>query len=553
MIRLPGVDHRGLDRGPLQSRWLRVAVLGLVSVYGALMATQYAVPVLVASLGAVLLGVALVDWRVSYLILLAYLPYSGVAAIILYPNTGAAALVKDVALVLPLYFGFIAYLARTKRPLNPTGASTWYLAPLAAVVLVQAFNPALPNLLVALVGIRVWLLYVPLVYVTAHFVWFEKRGLETILRVLVVASVPAAVFGILQALLLMAGRDDLAYAVYGRAAASVTQEFASFQIGTGTIQRVASTLPFAGQYFAFTLGAIAVSYALWRLPRHQRALNRLAAMALCVSVCAALTSGLRGAFLGVPAFLLLTALFEGLHLHRFVVQGVLTAGALAAAIWSFGVSAVTLASYLAQTAAIETQFLLVGGLGRALPFAIIGLGTGADTNATRYVLNGDLVVNSFGNVWFENWYLKALVELGVVGLIAVALLIVGIVRLARFALRGGTQGSATGDERGRGVAAPLVAFLLVVLLYNLKGGSMDLDPINVEFWVVLGMLLAWVPGHGLPKERASGPGLSATSMVRAEQRGGHHTQAQGTAGSTAGSLGGACAGSTGRRETEDRG
>jgi hypothetical protein len=504
VIRLPGVSYTGIERDALKNVWLKVAALGFVAAYGALMATQYAVPVLAASLGAVLLGISLANWRISYLILLAYLPYSGVAAIILYPNTGAAALVKDVALVLPVYFGFIAYLARTKRALNPTGASTWYLALLAVVVLAQAFNPSLPDFLVPLVGIRVWLLYIPLVYLTAHFVWFEERGLETILRVLVATSLPVAAFGILQALLLTVGLDNLAYAAYGQAAASITQDFAAFEIGTGTVRRVASTLPFAGQYFGFTLGAIAFSYALLRLPRPQRRPSRFALVALCVSILAALTSGSRGAFFVVPTLLLLAALFEGLRFHRFVGQGVLVVGGLAAATASFGVSAVDLLTHLAETAAFETQFLVIDGLGRALPFAVMGLGTGADTNAARYVLDGGrLVVNSFGNVWFENWYLKALVELGIVGLIAVAGLVAGIVRLARFTLRSGTGGSAPGNDRVRSVAAPLAAFLLLELLYNLKGGGVDIDPINVEFWIVLGMLLAWVPANRVPNERTN--------------------------------------------------
>jgi hypothetical protein len=45
--------------------------LGLVSAYGTLMATQYAVPVLAASAGAFLLGISLVNWRVPRLFLLA--------------------------------------------------------------------------------------------------------------------------------------------------------------------------------------------------------------------------------------------------------------------------------------------------------------------------------------------------------------------------------------------------------------------------------------------------------------------------------------------------
>jgi hypothetical protein len=49
----------------------------------------------------------------------------------------------------------------------------------------------------------------------------------------------------------------------------------------------------------------------------------------------------------------------------------------------------------------------------------------------------------------------------------------------------------------------------LVLLLNIKGAAVDLDPINVEFWVVLGMLLAWVPANRVRNESGD---LSRSTM-----------------------------------------
>jgi hypothetical protein len=118
-------------------------------------------------------------------------------------------------------------------------------------------------------------------------------------------------------------------------------------------------------------------------------------------------------------------------------------------------------------------------------FGWLGAGTGYDTNsALRYggVPEGRYV---------ENWYAKVMLETGVLGLVAITVALAAL--LGRLALK---LRLLAADERA--LAAPLVVLLFVTAVSLFKGPYIDLDPLNVYFWLFAGMLL------GL--SRASGDG-----------------------------------------------
>jgi hypothetical protein len=441
----------------------------------------------VAVAAVVLLGLALVvgvtDWRRPVHGLLLYLPFSGIPYVLLYPDARASTLLKDALFVLPAYAGFAAYAASRRRRVAERAVPGILLALFATLVVVQVFNPASPGLLVGAIGAKVWLFYVPLCFLGYHLV--EDRGqLTGLLRLMSVAAVVPAVVGIAEAVLFRAGRYDLVYGWYGGAAQSVTQDFTEFTLSDGgSLRRVPSTFPFVAQYFSFTVAMVAVTYAWWRgTPARTRSASRCAVWLLLL--LAGLLSGARAAFLFLPLLVVLILVFEGrtarLASARLVAPAMLLLG-LAAAV--LGSTAGGVLSHATAVGVEEFGHVFVDGFRQGLSRTLMGLGTGIDTNAARYAFGQADRFVGVGGTWYESWYVKALLELGVVGLAILALLFGTLVTKA---LR---QHGHLRDPGLKAVSASLIGLLLWNLVFNIKAQYLDIDPMNVYFWLLLGVLL----------------------------------------------------------------
>ncbi len=445
--------------------------------------------------------VGIVDWRRSIYGLLLYLPFSGIVVVALYPHTTPGVLAKDFLFVLPAYVGFFTEFNTRRRPIVFRDAPTVLLGLLALLVLAQALNPNLPNLLVGLIGIKVWLLYIPMLFLGYHLVSSE-RDLLRLLAVMAAASVLPAVIGVVQAALISGGHPDLAFRPYGKAASAVTQNFAAFRyIGAGSLHRVPSTFSFATQYYIFTASMIAISYALWRGFLADSSRRVMARALWLLMLAAAFLSGARGAFVMVPLLVLLIVFLErgsgfpalGRVLSPAVI--LMSAGALV------GATAAQLVRQALFTAAAEFNSILVDGFRHAFAITWAGLGAGIDSSGSRYAFSSHSRFEAVSGSWNESWYVKVVLELGVPGLVLVALLI-GVVVVG-----GLRRHRAVSDPRLRVVSAALLAFLLWNLIYGLKGQYIDLDPVNVYFWLLGGVLMrVWAldaeKGRGVSKEPA---------------------------------------------------
>ena len=253
--------------------------------------------------------------------------------------------------------------------------------------------------------------------------------------------------------------------------------------GGGTLRRIPSTFPFFYQYFGYLLSMAAVSYAWGRacLPR-----TRLAPLGLSVwllTILASFLSGSRASYIFVPFLLLAVLILERpgfrLPVGRLVpVMVILTS---AAAILGGRIDRI-----LAFGASVGTEAfggLFLTAFRKALSLTAAGFGTGMDTNASRYAVPVSEQFRALDGFWYESWYVKALLELGLAGLVIVALLFVWIVCLA---LR---QHHQLEDRGLRIVSASLIAFLVSVMLLSSKAQYLDLDPINVYFWLFIGVLV----------------------------------------------------------------
>jgi hypothetical protein len=453
---------------------------GLLLLVGVAVGRGYALPItaVLAISGAVALG--LHNWRWSVYALLVYLPFSGIPGVLAYPHTAAPVLAKDVLFVLPAYFGFAAYALTRRSPVVFQGAPLGLFALLVLLVLGQALNPSLPNHLVGLIGVKIWLFYIPLYFLGYHLV-ADRKDLSRFFGVLSFAAIVPAAIGIVEAVFIYSGRAGQVYHYYGDAAAAATQNFAEIGYqGGGSLSRVPSTFTFVAQYYSFVASMVAISYAWWRGILGRR--SRLGAAVWLLVLAAVFLSGARAAFLLIPLLVLLIVFFDGGLRGLSSFRALAPIGAFLVAVGIIGAAGASVVRQTLETAQQEFQGVFVDGFAKALGTTWTGLGTGIDSSGSRYAFSDQKLFQAVGGTWYESWYAKVVLELGLLGLVLVALLFGSIIA------RGFRDRATLRDPRLRAVSAALLAFLVWSLVGALKGQYMDFDPINVYVWLLAGVL-----------------------------------------------------------------
>jgi O-antigen ligase len=239
------------------------------------------------------------------------------------------------------------------------------------------------------------------------------------------------------------------------------------------MMRIPSTFSFPAQYYNYLLCATMVAWVATHGERSRR-WARFAWASMILAVLASVFSGVRAAFVFAPLLLLLAHLLKkdtGRLFGIFVTAALLIGAGLSIA----NVNWVDLGDFILGLAITYAGTNSVGYI--AASASTFGWGVGSGTNAARYVL--DLPLGQGQGP--ENFYAKAIYELGVPGLIAVVFLLLvtasgGIAQLRR--LR---------NYDSRALCAGVVALEVTVMIYCFKGNFLDMDPLNVLFWFFVGV------------------------------------------------------------------
>jgi hypothetical protein len=416
-------------------------------------------PVMIVGGAAALLALR---WRAGVIVLLATLPFSGVPAFL--AGSGGLAL-RDVCIVAPLYVAFAVEMTRSRERLAPEmGIALGALAVFAALVVVQSVRP--PTVLAGAIGVRVWLAYIPMLAIGYRFVR-TRADFETILKLTAILGlVPAALAVGECALAVTQGDFGPFERIYGVWEIADTQRFVVFTTSDGHVRipRVLSTFTSVSQYVGFSLVAFSAALAM-----------ALRGGSVRWSACAALlaagafASGARAAYVAVPAIAVLSVALSGIGLRRVMALAALATIALGI-VAATQTDATSIARALPSHAEVTLR-TAAHELGSS--FTLAGHGTGWDTNAAlRY---GGVTERRY----IENWYAKAMLELGVGGLIAI---VAAFGSISWALIRGSVRLSAP----SRRMAAPVVVLLLITMALLFKGPYIDLDPLNVYFWLLAG-------------------------------------------------------------------
>jgi hypothetical protein len=438
-------------------------------------------------------------WQWGIYALIYYMPFSGLPGILLNPyvSSGATTLIKDFVFAIPAYLGFAwwyrsnaAQLTEFPREMKIT---LILMAIVASFVLAHMFNPQLASYLLGLIGLKVWLFYMPL-YVLGYYLIDEKSQLVRMATILLGLGMIPTSFGIVQAQLVYSGNGALAYALYGSAAAEITQLFARFDEAGGTgLVRIPSLFIFPLQYSSFLLTLLAVCYGLWTGSSYSRQMRTIYALALGAIVIALTASGARAVYVLLPGFLLLALLLSGKSGHRTkAIASLLTLVPLALGAMIHFLQS-TLETFLSFVSSVVEGYLgmsgdtaLINQFGYAPSLTWVGMGPGMNTGPARHALGqylGSSYVNVFFDTGIESFQGKTIVEIGVPGLIAVAALFGWLLVSSHRQIR------KLKDPSLRGLGVSLFAFLVVVVAYLYKGAVLDFDPLNVFFWLFAGILL----------------------------------------------------------------
>ncbi len=430
---------------------------------------------------------ALTDrWRWPVYALLVYLPVSGIAILAAYPgrtDRAIAILAKDFVFVIPAYALFAGYcLLHRKRPWF-RGAPLVLIGLLALIVVIQAFNPDLPNHLVGLIGMKVWLFYIPLFFLGYHLVRNRDHLFKVLALMSLVAILPA-VIGLVEVILYYTGHAQTVYDAYGASAAPATQNFTTF-ILSGRLHD-----PARPQHLLVLLPVLPLRSSdgrrLVRLVAGRSAAGRqlwASGLVFLLIFLAAMFSGVRLGFIVIPLLVAAIILLAVRSPNRLPWVAVAAAVVCLGVAGGAAVSVCGFAAHIGDAVKAEQGPVVVTSVDEAVHKTWLGLGAGSDSTAARYAFPNVELQTSVGAVQ-ESWYVKTYLELGVFGLaIVLALLGTLLFRSARVHLR-------IRDPRLKMVSAAILALMCWVLIYCLKAQYFDLDPINVYFWLFAGILMS---------------------------------------------------------------
>ncbi|HKO06868.1 MAG TPA: hypothetical protein VJ487_04065 [Alphaproteobacteria bacterium] len=438
--------------------------------------------VLVFAVGAVfLLGVwflAILDWRRMVYGLLLLAPFTGIP-ILLSGHNSLALVLKDVLFVVPLYVSLFLLHPREVKSAHVPGLLSAALGFLAVLVLGQTLNPHVTVMLAALIGVKVWLFYLPLIYVMAAMIRRPADHIRLLRLMTVLAVIPCAI-GLLQWFLALSfGYREAMQWFYGAAAKEATQWFSEFNYG-GKFFRIPSTFSFVTQYYGFLLSMTVVSYIARRVDP-SRKWRRFASLVFYTVIVASFLAGSRQAYLFTPATVIALYLLDGRLkgvMAAVVVVPVLVYGALDLG----GMDPLRVLGVTGELTGTYGQEFIFDSPVRALEDVPFGMGPGADTGPARYAFPNQYLPAYSLRFNFESYYTKSIVELGFPGLLAVfgvfgTLIFIGL--RARSVLK---------SAELRTAAAAYTAFVAVMAVNSIKGWSMDIDPINTYFWMFAGIL-----------------------------------------------------------------
>lgn len=437
-----------------------------------------------AILGGGLLAIAvwantMMNWRSGVWLLLWYTPFMGLVVVAAH-NFGfssLALLFRDVLIVAPLYVALFLFTRNQPYYRVPWHVTAAY-AVFTFIVLACCANPKIPNPMMAIIGAKVWIGYLPLMFVGAVFMRTEKDLLGVLRAMVAMAWIPW-ITGIIQYIgALTIGFEETMTFFFGDYASIATGKFSCFDFGA-PFCRIPGTFQFNSQYGLFCTFMMFPLFMLIALEQN-KAWRGFASLSVAIAFIAGFTSGARGNLLLMPACVMMIFFF------RFRMKGGMQimmgmVGAMFVVFNVMGIEADKAYGTAGKLGAEYGRDLVVGGFADGVAKGgLFGQGTGTNTGPARHAFDDTAQLQAEYGYFIENFMAKTLAELGIIGFLCLlfcfAILILHLLQ-AQFSCR---------DLRMRDATATVTAMVAFTAATSVKGWALDVEPLNYYFFLMCG-------------------------------------------------------------------
>lgn len=420
----------------------------------------------------------IVNWRWGVLGLAYYTPFTGPIIVALYPSP-VGALVRDILVVAPLYLSYFLLSGSPNARRVPVQVVAMY-GGLLLLVLISLTKPTVPNAMVAGIGAKVWLFYIPLLFIGAAYARNEEE-LRGILRTIIITGWIPWLVGLAMIIgaITIDYKDTMTF-FYGDYAKNVMGEF--HYMGA-YLYRITGSFQYNSQYGVFCWFILFPLMMLLELEK-TRGWRMFLWFSLGVGMIAGFSSGARGNFLFMPLVMIMIQIFR-FKSKGFVQGALIVGGGLALFLAVSGLDGANMASEVATlTTVYGREFAAQGLMDAVAKGGLFGLGAGTNTGAARHGIDrSELGFLVDGGAYIENFYGKAVVELGVLGFF-VMLGCYGMLFLYCLQMRAQLK-----LDRFKGIASAGCAMIAFCALVSFKGWTLDVEPVNYYFYLTIGLIL----------------------------------------------------------------
>lgn len=414
------------------------------------------------------------DWKKLTILFLLSMPFFGFIINTIRIYTNLAPLFYDLIFLIPLYLLIFKKENRSELVLPQELKRIIYL--FVVIIFFQSINPfnSLP-ITARLIGIKVWLFYLPFIYIGYNL--FEKSSdLLKFCRIFSVISIFPCSLSIIQYFFsIFVGYEVTMNFFYStEVAAASTQNYAQFNLTPSlTILRTPSTFTFPTQFGNYLLCSLIPVVASIYSSRNFKEKN-FYRLILILILFASVTSGVRSMYLFIPIFFILF-FFQ----RKKIIIHFLFVSLFFIILFNFSNNFSFIVEYIYDLSIHYMTFFKEGFRINEIK-DIIGHGVGTSTGAVRYVISQSIIQDGGVN---ESYYAKIFYELGLFGLCVLIIFYIQIYKQFN---------NCSKIYMNRDISAFIhssKALLLIILIAGIKGYYINLFPIDFFIYLILGIII----------------------------------------------------------------